>query len=61
MLRASSWIYIQELFLAMLGGPSGVLGVESGSAVCEVNSSTSNTLIPVFNDIFFTRKYCMIL
>ena len=36
--RGYSWLCTQELLLAMLRGPYGMLGIEPGSAACKANA-----------------------
>ena len=36
--RGYSWLCTQELLLAVLGGPYGMLGVEPGLAACNANA-----------------------
>ena len=38
MLRGYSWLYTQELFLAVLRGPYGMLEIEPGSGACKANA-----------------------
>ena len=55
--RGYSWLCIQELLLAVLKGPYGMLGIEPRSASCDVILYSTNEYSPSMSVCFTVYFY----